>query len=290
MELDKARVAGGRLVDGAAVLVEAYDEREMGQSQSKPEDIAALAKQEVEYEPPLGKPTDGNPLVYLDVKLGRYGDGVPLGRVVIELKKDAAPKTAQNFLELCTSEQEGFGYKNSRFHRIIPGFMCQGGDFTNDNGTGGMSIYGRTFEDENFQLAHLGPGVLSMANAGPNTNGSQFFLCTVQTPWLDGRHCVFGQVVEGFNVVKAMEACGTRGGEPTQDVMVANSGLLSQGGTKMTLSNGQRSLKLNSAKHLPHAPRMPTMFRRQNSRGHLNLRQNQLKKISNVSMQGAVTF
>lgn len=270
--------------------MEAYDEREMGQSQSKPEDIAALAKQDVEYKPPLGKPTDGNPLVYLDVKLGRYGAGVPLGRVVIELKKDVAPKTAQNFLELCTSEQEGFGYKNSRFHRIIPGFMCQGGDFTNDNGTGGMSIYGRTFEDENFQLAHLGPGVLSMANAGPNTNGSQFFLCTVQTPWLDGRHCVFGQVVEGFNVVKAMEACGTRGGEPTQDVMIADSGLLSQGGTKMALSSGQRSLKLNSAKHLPHTPVMPTMFRRSNSRGHLKFRENQLKKTSNVSMRGAVAF
>lgn len=290
MELDKARLENWRVVDGVAVLVDANDARAMGQSQSKPEDIAALAKQDVEYKPPLGEPTDGNPLVYLDVKLGRYGAGVPLGRVVIELKKDVAPKTAQNFLELCTSEQEGFGYKNSRFHRIIPGFMCQGGDFTNDNGTGGMSIYGRTFEDENFQLAHLGPGVLSMANAGPNTNGSQFFLCTVQTPWLDGRHCVFGQVVEGFNVVKAMEACGTRGGEPTQDVMIADSGLLSQGGTKMALSCGLHTPKLNSAKYLPRNPAMQTMFRRPNSMGHSKIRQIQLKKTSILSMRGAVAF
>jgi len=264
---------------------QAIEGGEMGQGQSKPEDIAALAQQDVDYAPPLGPPVEGNPQVYLDVKLGRYGAGVPLGRVVIELKKDVAPKTAQNFLELCTSEQEGFGYKGSRFHRIIPGFMCQGGDFTNDNGTGGMSIYGRTFEDENFQLAHLGPGVLSMANAGPNTNGSQFFLCTAQTPWLDGRHCVFGQVVEGFNVVKAMEACGTRGGEPMQDVMIADSGLIAQG-TSMSLSNGQRTRKLHSTKHLTRAARVPTMFRRSRSRGRTNFRQSQLKKASIQAMRG----
>ena len=104
--------------------------------------------------------------------------------------------------------------------------MCQGGDFTNDNGTGGVSIYGRKFEDENFNLNHLGEGVQSMANAGPNTNGSQFFLCVAKTPWLDGKHVVFGQIVEGYSVVKAVEACGSRSGETSQDVMIGASGVI----------------------------------------------------------------
>ena len=169
-----------------------------------------------------------NPKVFFDITIG----GTPAGRVVMELRADVAPKTAENFRALCTGEK-GMGtagkplhFKGSSFHRIIPDFMCQGGDFTRGNGTGGESIYGAKFADEDFTLKHTGPGLLSMANAGPNTNGSQFFLTTVATPWLDGKHVVFGSVVEGMDVVAAMEQVGSRNGQTSQPVVIADCGQL----------------------------------------------------------------
>lgn len=169
-----------------------------------------------------------NPRVYFDVTIGDDA----AGRIVFELHADVVPKTAENFRALCTGEK-GAGrsgkplhYKGSTFHRVIPDFMCQGGDFTAGNGTGGESIYGAKFADENFDIEHTEPGLLSMANAGPGTNGSQFFITTARTPWLDGKHVVFGRVTDGMDVVRAMEAQGSQSGRTRQRIAIADCGQL----------------------------------------------------------------
>ena len=152
-------------------------------------------------------------------------DGQKAGRIVFELYGKDVTKTADNFRELC-KRPPGSGYKNTIFHRIIPQFMLQGGDFTNHNGTGGKSIYGEKFADENFKFKHTKPFLLSMANAGPNTNGSQFFITTVPCSWLDGKHVVFGEVVEGQELVKKIESLGSSSGKPSKEVKVTDAGVL----------------------------------------------------------------
>mmetsp|Transcript_21182 Transcript_21182/g.19293 ORF Transcript_21182/g.19293 Transcript_21182/m.19293 type:complete len:195 (+) Transcript_21182:26-610(+) len=164
--------------------------------------------------------------VFFDIEI----NGEYLGRVIFGLYGKTVPKTAENFRALCTGEK-GIGksgkplhYKGSKFHRIIPQFMIQGGDFTHGNGRGGESIYGEKFADENFKIKHTRPGLLSMANAGPNTQGSQFFITTVVTSWLDGKHVVFGEVLDGYDIIQKVESQGSQSGTPSKTVRISDSG------------------------------------------------------------------
>ncbi|KAJ2021970.1 hypothetical protein IW146_005580 [Coemansia sp. RSA 922] len=165
------------------------------------------------------------PRVFFSVFAGEKDSAECLGRIEMELYSKELPRTTKNFLELCTGEK-GFGYKDSTFHRIIPKFMLQGGDFTRGDGTGGKSIYGEKFADESFHYKHTGPGLLSMANSGPNTNGSQFFITTAKTSWLDGKHVVFGKVIDGMKVVEKIESFGSDSGKPSKKVWIKESGMV----------------------------------------------------------------
>ncbi|TNV75596.1 hypothetical protein FGO68_gene4031 [Halteria grandinella] len=162
-----------------------------------------------------------NPQVFLTVSR----DGKPLGQLVFELYANHNPKTAENFRSLCAGDnQKGYTYKKSHFHRVITDFMAQGGDFTHGNGTGGLSIYGAKFADENMRLRHYKRGLLSMANAGPNTNGSQFFITFKPTDWLDGYHCVFGELIQGEDVLKQIELAGSRSGATSSKIVIEDCG------------------------------------------------------------------
>lgn len=166
--------------------------------------------------------------VYFDIEI----DDQAVGRITFQLFTDT-PKTSENFRQLCTGEQ-GFGYKNSCFHRIVTDFMCQGGDFTKHNGTGGRSIYGGKFADENFIHLHSKPGLLSMANSGKNSNGSQFFITTAVTDWLNGKHVVFGEVIDGMDVLKECETFGNKKGVVIKKVVVKECGQLHRNGKVLT--------------------------------------------------------
>jgi len=218
-------------VDGASQFIVSYTSSESNNTNNDEErttTTSSIPKKSSISGSEIHGTTSVNPRVFFEISIG----GQVAGIVTIELFKDKVPRTAENFRALCTGEM-GMGvngkllhFKGSVFHRIIPDFMCQGGDFTRGNGTGGESIYGEKFEDENFRLKHMGPGTLSMANSGPDTNGSQFFITTVKTNWLDGKHVVFGKVVDGYNVVEDMEKVGTSNGRTKKKVVITDCGQL----------------------------------------------------------------
>ena len=218
--LDKKRAVWEREADTWVEEVEA--ERAQKVDSEKMHELRTMAARDGQTQQVMERPA-----VFFELA---FDDGRSLGRVEMELFSDVTPKCAENFRALCTGEK-GMGsagkplhFKNSTFHRIIPGFMVQGGDFTRFNGTGGESIYGSKFADENFSLKHTAPGLLSMANAGPNTNGSQFFITLAACPWLDGKHTVFGKVTRGKDIVKQVEKYGTESGKPTAKIVVVNCG------------------------------------------------------------------
>ncbi len=178
------------------------------------------------------------PRVFFDIEINQR----PAGRIIMQLRSDVVPRTAENFRVLCTGEQgKQLHFKGSPFHRCIPDFMLQGGDITKGNGTGGRSIYGREFRDENFRLKHNKPGLLSMANAGPDSNGSQFFITTVETPHLDGKHVVFGSVTSGMHVVRSLERLGTGSGKPRKRIIVADCGELDRDGKVVAAAAGSNT-------------------------------------------------
>lgn len=196
----------------AAVFKNKFEECQKALSQlQKSEECQVMSQSDV-----------NNPAVYFDVSAGE----VMLGRITMELLANKVPRTTENFRALCTAEK-GFGFKKSIFHRVIPGFVCQGGDITNSDGTGGKSIYGGKFEDENFILRHTCPGLLSMANSGPDTNSSQFFITLKEVPHLDMKHVVFGYVKEGMDVVKLIETFGSKDGHTSDTIMITDCGQIS---------------------------------------------------------------
>merc|ERR1719193_1954190 len=188
--------------------------------------------QQTRQQVPVQQQQQKRTKVYFRVAVGTGNNVEDYGQINMELFDEVVPRTVANFMAIASGQnQKGFSYKNSIFHRVIPNFMLQGGDFTNFDGTGGESIYGPKFEDENFVVKHASPGLLSMANSGPDTNGSQFFITTVKTPWLDGKHVVFGRVDDqpSFDIVKRIEALGSASGQTSKVITITDSGILQVG-------------------------------------------------------------